>query len=426
LKFYHFYGGKGYYPLNHTVSVQMAQMERAVHILLICIFTAMLGLGIMSPIMPLYASDLGATLAQIGFLSSAWSISRLIFTAPAGRYSDQSSKKKVIMVGLFVYAVISIMYTFAWDFTSLVAIRFLHGLGSALSMPIAMAYGAELAPEGKEGRYMGMMTMSMFAGMGLGPYIGGSLTDFFGFKEVAFYAMGGLSGLSFLLTMIFLPDDKGRSERRVGPRPSFRKVLSNRLLRAAFIYRMVGALGRGSVMSFLSMFLSMSIAEGGLGISFSQIGLILSVSQLISAFLQRPFGDMADRYNKVGLILLGGFLGASGLALIPLTHNMWEAFAAQLLFMVGGALGMPAMTAIVTIEGREIGLGTTMSVLQSSMSLGMIAGPLASGILGDLFGLKLIFMIGSLINFIGTAIFYVLQRGHSTSKRNKDSSSQQL
>ena len=404
----------------------MARTERAVHILLMCIFTAMLGLGIMSPIMPLYASDLGATLTPIGFLSSAWSISRLIFTAPAGRYSDQGSKKRVIMAGLFVYTVISVMYAFAWDFTSLAAIRFLHGLGSAMSMPIAMAYGAELAPEGKEGQYMGMMTMSMFAGMGLGPYIGGTLTDYFGYKEVAFYAMGGLSGLSFLLTTVFLPDDKRKGEKRLGPSPSFRKVLSNQLLRASFIYRMVGALGRGSVMSFLSMFLSMSVTEGGLGISFSQIGLILSVSQLTAAFLQRPFGDMADKYNKVTLILVGGFLGASGLALIPFTRNMWEAFGAQLLFMAGGALGMPAMTAIVAIEGREIGLGTTMSVLQSSMSLGMIAGPLVSGILGDMFGLKLIFMMGGLINFIGTGIFWVLQRGHSTGKRNIDTSLLQL
>nr|MQY83493.1 MFS transporter [archaeon] len=98
----------------------------------------MLGLGIISPIMPLYASDLGANLVQIGLLSSAWSISRLIFTAPAGRYSDRGSKKRVIMAGLLVYAVISFLYVLAWDFTSLISIRFLHGLGSAMTMPIAM------------------------------------------------------------------------------------------------------------------------------------------------------------------------------------------------------------------------------------------------------------------------------------------------
>ncbi|MBC8498538.1 MFS transporter [Candidatus Bathyarchaeota archaeon] len=80
----------------------MLKIERSIQILLVCIFVAMLGLGIISPIMPLYASDLGANLVQIGLLSSAWSISRLVFTAPAGRYSDRGSKKRVIMAGLLV------------------------------------------------------------------------------------------------------------------------------------------------------------------------------------------------------------------------------------------------------------------------------------------------------------------------------------
>jgi DHA1 family multidrug resistance protein-like MFS transporter len=388
----------------------MLKIERSVQVLLICIFVAMLGLGIMSPILPLYASDLGATLVQVGLLSSAWSIARLIFTAPAGRYSDKGSKKKVIMFGLLSYAVVSFMYIFAWDFTSLVTIRFLHGIGSAMTMPIAMAYGAELAPRGREGRYMGFMNLSMFAGMGFGPYIGGSLTDFFGTKSAAFYAMGGLTALSFLLVLAFLPDERITREAKERPHPSFRKVLSNRLIRAAFIYRAVGALGRGSVMGFLSLYLSIPVAEGGLGLSYSMIGLILSVSQLVSAFSQGPFGELADRHNKIALTVIGGVLGSVGLLLIPLTHNMWEAIGAQMVFTVGGALGMPALTALVAIEGRELGIGTTMSVLQSAMSVGMIAGPLASGILGDMFGLRIIFVIGSSITLLGTALFYVLQR----------------
>ena len=388
----------------------MLKIERSIQILLVCIFVAMLGLGIIGPIMPLYASDLGANLVQIGLLSSAWSISRLIFTAPAGRYSDRRSKKKVIMAGLLVYSIISFLYVVAWDITSLISIRFLHGLGSAMTMPIAMAYGAALAPQGREGRYMGLMSSAMFAGMGIGPYLGGTLTDMFGTKSVAFYAMGGLSALSLLLVIVFLPDQKVESERGDAPQPSFMKVLSVKILRAAFVYRVVGALGRGSVMGFLSMYLSNPVAEGGLGVSLSMVGLILSVSQLASAFLQGPFGELADRYNKIRLILLSGVLGAMGLALIPLAHNTWEAMAAQLFFTIGGALGMPALTAIVAIEGRELGLGTTMSVLQSSMSVGMIAGPLLSGILGDLFGLKIIFYIGSIIYLMGTAAFFVLER----------------
>lgn len=387
----------------------MVEMERAIHVLLASVHTAMLGLGIISPILPLYAESMGATLVQIGLLSSAWSISRLVFTAPIGRLSDRGSKKKIIAVGLLVYAVVSILYSLAWNFTSLVAIRFIHGLGSAMSMPVAYAYAAELAPEGLEGRYMGTMNLAMFSGMGFGPLIGGYLTDAFS-MNMPFYFMSAITALSLLLTMVLLPDERRHQVKPTRPAPSFRKVLSNRLLRAAFVYRAVGALGRGCIMSFLSMFISSSAETGGLGIPVSITGLILSVGQLSAAFMQRPFGVLADRYNKVYLTLLGGLVGALGIALFPLTHTSWEVMTARLVFSVGSAIGMPALTAIVTIEGRGVGMGTTMSVLQSAMSLGMIAGPLISGIIGDLFGLKSVFFVGGLIMLVGTISFYLLQK----------------
>jgi len=84
--------------------------------------------------------------------------------------------------------------------------------------------------------------------------------------------------------------------------------------------------------------------------------------------------------------------------------------AARLVFSAGSATGMPALTAIVAIEGRDMGLGTTMSVLQIAMSLGMIAGPLLFGVLGDAIGLRPIFFFGGLITVAGTIAFYVLQK----------------
>jgi MFS family permease len=380
-----------------------------IQVLLACVFTTMLGLGIIGPIIPLYAEEMGATFVQIGLLSSAWSISRLIFTAPIGNLSDRISKKKIIAAGLGVYAVISVLYVIAWDYTSLISIRFLHGLGSAASMPIAYAYAAEIAPEGQEGRFMGKMNLALFAGMGLGPLIGGYLTDYFTIST-PFYVMGALTALSLLLTMAFLPDDSSLKGKTAKAKPSFRKVLSKKILRAAFVYRAVGALGRGSIMGFLSLYISGSVETGGLDLPVSMAGLILSVGQFSAALLQSPFGIAADRYNKIILILLGGFIGAFGLAMFPFANGPWEVLAARLVFSVGSSIGMPALTAIAAIEGREIGIGTTMSVLQSAMSLGMIAGPLLSGFLVDIYSLKPIFFVSSLITLMGTAAFWILQR----------------
>ncbi len=387
----------------------MVEYRGAVQVLLACVFTAMLGLGIISPILPIYAQSLGATLTQVGLLSSGWSISRLVFTAPIGRLSDRKGRKRIVVAGLLVYAIVSLLYSIAWNFTSLLTIRLLHGLGSAMSMPVAMAYAAELAPVGQEGRYMGSITLAMFSGMGLGPLIGGFFSDAFTLST-PFYLMGGITATSLALTVFLLPDDRQRKTRATTVRPSFRKVLSNRLLRASFVYRTVAALGRGSIMGFLSIYMGLPIEDGGLGLSLSATGFVLSTGQFSSALLQSPFGVLADRYNKIRLILLGGVIGTLGMALLPFASNFWTVLAAQIVFTAGSGLGIPALTAIATIEGREMGLGTTMSVLDSAMSLGMVAGPLISGVLGDLLGLRQVFFVGSVIILAGTASFYALQK----------------
>ncbi|MBN2336313.1 MFS transporter [Candidatus Bathyarchaeota archaeon] len=388
-------------------------MKRAIQVLLLSVFVAMLGLGIVSPILPLYAENLGATYTQIGLLSSAWSISRLIFSAPAGRFSDTTSKKKVIVAGLLVYAVVSLLYSIAWDFTSLVTFRFIHGLGSAMTMPVAMAYAAELSPQGSEGRYMGTMNFAMFGGMGFGPLLGGSLTDLFS-MSAPFYFMSGLTALSLVLIMLFLPDLGSTSYSVDKPKPSFRRVLSNRILLASFVFRSVNALGRGAIMGFLAIFMTNPVADGGLALSVTAAGTVLSAGQLSSAVLQRPCGDLADRYDKNRLIIVGGLVSVVGMVCFPFTHTFWQVMGARLIFAAGSALMTPAITAIAAIEGRGLGIGTTMSVLQSAMSLGMMAGPLLSGVLADMFGLKPIFWVGSAISLIGLGLFVALQVGVET------------
>jgi len=381
-------------------------MNRAIKVLLLSVFVAMLGLGIVSPILPLYAESLGATYTQVGLLSSAWSISRLIFSAPAGRLSDSSSKKKVIVAGLLVYAVVSLMYVVAWDYNSLLSFRFVHGLGSAMTMPIAMAYAAELSPEGEEGRYMGTMNFAMFGGMGFGPLLGGSLTDLFN-MSAPFYFMSGLTSLSLALVMLFLPELGSTTYTEDKPKPSFRRVLSNRILLASFVFRAVNALGRGAIMGFLSI--STTVLEGGLGLSVTQAGIVLSVGQLSSAALQRPCGVLADQHDKNRLIIMGGMVAVVGMAMFPFAHSFWQVLAARLLFSAGSALMTPAITAIAAIEGRSLGIGTTMSVLQSAMSLGMMAGPLISGVFADMFSLTPVFWLGSAISLLGLGMFVVLQ-----------------
>jgi DHA1 family multidrug resistance protein-like MFS transporter len=386
----------------------MGQKEaRGIQVLLLCVFTVMLGLGIIGPIIPIYAKSLGATYFEVGLLGSMWSLSRLIFTPFIGRLSDVRGRKKIIAAGLLTYTIVSVLYAAAWDYPSLLSFRFLHGLGSAMSIPIAMAYVAEVAPGGREGRYMGNMNLAMFAGMGLGPLIGGFLGDNLSLSS-PFYVMGALSALSLILLLILLPKEDSRKEKRI--RPSFSLIFKSSLIRAAFIYRAVMALGIGGTMSFMALFISGPEEDGGLALSISLAGLIMSLSQVSSALLQRPFGLVADRYDKFRLVVLGGMIGALGYSLLPLSRSLTSLIGFLLLTSLGNAIGMPALTALIAIEGRDIGIGTTMGVIEGAMSVGMILGPLIYGLIVDSMGLRSAFLTTGIICIFGTIAFYLLHR----------------
>jgi DHA1 family multidrug resistance protein-like MFS transporter len=149
----------------------------AFRILILCVFMAMVGLGIISPIIPNYASDMGATGVTIGLIYSSFSLSRAVLQTPVGRFADSYSKKRIIIIGLAGYTVTSILYTVVTSPESLIAVRFVHGVGSAMVMPVAMAYAILLTPKGQEGKYMGYMNTALFAGYAAGPLLGGYIYE---------------------------------------------------------------------------------------------------------------------------------------------------------------------------------------------------------------------------------------------------------
>lgn len=152
----------------------MNTAKRIYNVLFISVFATMLGLGIVSPLLPIYAENLGATGIWLGIIFSAFALSRSVFMPVIGRISDRQGRKWIILIGMFAYAVTSLTYLIADSVYSLTVVRLIHGIASAMVVPIAMAYIADLSEKGKEGSRMGNFSISMFLGMGWGRCLEGS------------------------------------------------------------------------------------------------------------------------------------------------------------------------------------------------------------------------------------------------------------
>jgi DHA1 family multidrug resistance protein-like MFS transporter len=124
--------------------------------------------------------NLGATGITLGLMTAAFSISQGIIQPVVGSLSDRHGRKRFLVTGLLLYAAVGVIYTLAASIKHLILIRILHGIGSAMIVPIVMAYIGDMAPQGQEGKYMGMLNIAIFAGIGVGPVLGGLFLDTMG------------------------------------------------------------------------------------------------------------------------------------------------------------------------------------------------------------------------------------------------------
>lgn len=382
--------------------------KRIFTVLFIAVFATMLGTGIIEPFMGIYAESLGANGFLIGLIFGSFTLSRAIFTPFIGRWSDKKGRKNLLVVGLAGYTILSFFYAHASTSTSLIIIRFFHGLASAMVLPIAMAYIGDIAPKNQEGKYLGTFTISFFMGLAFGPVIGGTLHDIVS-MNAAFYAMGAISLFSLLMLVFMLPEIDAYKNAKLS---SFREILRDKTMQAMFLFRMLNAYGMSAVMGFLPL-----LAEK-ISVTIFQIGIIVTSNLAISSVFQRHFGAIADKGDKVSMMVSGSMMILVALLLMPLSTGFYTLLLFNLLMGLGSAISIPANTAIATQLGKKLGMGSVMGLFNTAFGIGGGIGPIIAGIIMVATSLSFVFISSSIIVFFGTIIFYHLMRNNIGENQN--------
>jgi multidrug resistance protein len=371
-------------------------------VLFFSIFVSVTGVGIVVPLLPVYAYELGASGLYIGLVFGAFSLSRTFFLPYFGRLSDKKGRKPLIVAGLLAYALISIGFILSKNVETLIIIRFIQGISSAMLIPVIQAYVGDITPEGSEGLSMGMFNMSMFFGLSVGPLAGGMINEHFSLNT-SFLCMGILAFLGFSLCLFLLPPTK--SERAVSRKKevvSWKKLLRDKDLAGLFFFRFAYAACVGVVWGFLPV-----LADSEFHLSSSYIGILVMLGVFIAGVMQAPMGYMADRFSKRIMILIGGFIIAFAILLFNWADGFGDLFIANVLIGIGGGIAMPALMAIAVLKGKTTkAMGSVMGLITMAHSSGMLTGSLVAGLMMDMFQLRHAFSFGSLIMILGTGLFF--------------------
>ena len=369
-------------------------------------FIALLGIGIIIPVMPVFATEMGANGLALGMIIAAFSVSRGLLQPVVGNLSDRLGRKGFLVTGLFIYGVVGLLIPQAGSIINLLLIRAFQGVGSAMIVPIGMAYMSVLAPPGQEGRYQSYLNIAIFCGIGCGPVIGGIVSDLLGFESV-FYVMAALSFGAFILVLKNMPAQQAQVKASAtGLLKSLQMMMQSRLTRGILLARLVTMVIMVPSMAFLPLLMTQTIGASGL-----QIGFVIACRTLVNAVLQVPAGKVADKYNKLFLLVTGCICLSGVIMLIPFMKTFVMFLLIYCLLGFGEAIIWPVLGAYASIEGRKrYGHGTMMGVFSLAMSGGIMAGAMLAGLSMDVWGIEFAYFVTAATVLIGTSVAALLIR----------------
>jgi EmrB/QacA subfamily drug resistance transporter len=134
--------------------------------------------------LPVIGEDFDIDAVMLGWVSISYILAAAIFFIPAGRLADIYGRKKVFIIGIVIYTVSSLLSGIAPNGWSLIGFRAIEGVGSAIIFSTGVAILTSVYPPSERGKVLGINVASVYVGLTAGPFLGGILTEFLGWRSI--------------------------------------------------------------------------------------------------------------------------------------------------------------------------------------------------------------------------------------------------
>ena len=353
--------------------------NKALVVLFFTIFMDLMGFGLIIPILPIYAKELGATDAMVGLLGTSFSIMQFIFASFWGGLSDRYGRRPIMLASISIMVVAYLLFANATVLWLLFATRLLKGFGAA-NLSVAQAYISDIVPKEQRTKAFGIIGAAFGLGFIFGPSIGGIVNEYYGVSGVGYFA-AGLSGINLLLAYFFLAETLKEPADSVNLFPNpFKDIFAFREVpevNALFTINFVYILGF-SMMQITSTLLwaeHFGLSEMHIGYTFAYIGFLAVVIQ------GGLIGYFNSWFGERNLLLFGTLLVAVGLFFMPFvpTDQFYLELLCMTLLSFGNALLTPTVSSLLTSYAPKDAQGKILGTNQSVGSLARVVGPAVGG-----------------------------------------------
>jgi len=374
-------------------------MKGKLTVLMITAFVDMLGLAMIIPLLPFYATKLGASATIVGILIAAFSIAQLASAPLWGLFSDRYGRRPALLVGLLISAAAYLIFAYASTLWLLLLSRAVQGLGGG-TIGVVQAYVADASDPKDRAKSLGWLSAATSFGAVVGPAIGSALIHW------GRHAPGIASAIFCVLVSIFAgvylresrEESLASSEHGIPAETGSGAVWSvisrpkEPAQRLIWIYAIAIGAFYGTVPTLpLILAHRLPITEANVGFFVMYLG---GMGVFVRAGI---LGRMIEWLGEARLTRLGLVLLATGLALIAAVHSYVTLLVALTLMPLGTAFVFPCVTAMLSRVVPPRNRGLYMGVQHTFGGVSRVLFPLAAGVAMDHLGLGFPFVIAGVL-----------------------------
>jgi MFS transporter, ACDE family, multidrug resistance protein len=378
--------------------------QRSVASILGVVLVVMLGLGMVFPIVPLYARSFGVSLAAVGLFISTFGITRLVFDLVGGVVVDRLGEKVVIIGGLGVMAAASVLTSVAGGFGWATLFWALGGAGSAVVFASLYSYMLKAVPKEQMARTFGIFYATFNIGVIAGGPIGGLVAHRFGLRS-PFIVYGALLATASLLCAAFVERPQPEVARDASQKEPLRGGRARALLvNPAFLSACAANFAYLWFVAAVFDMLVPLLAREKLAMSISGIGLLIAIVTAAELAVLYPAGTWADRRGRRAVLVPS--LGALALTTAFVGISTGPVVLAAMLAVVGLASGIAGVppAAMLSDVSMDEGAGTAVGIFRFVGDLGFVLGPVIAGAAAGSLGFGLAFAIAAVPAALAMAV----------------------
>lgn len=357
------------------------------------------------PTLPVFITDKGGDQLAVALVVSLFTVSALLVRPFTGKALDSMGRRPVLLSGLAIFLFSVFGYYWMASVALVLALRFVHGIGWGI---VTTTYGtivSDIIPAERRGEGMGYFGMFTNLAMAVGPLIGLSVSQSFGYGWL-FGISGGLTGVAMILTRM------AEIKAPIGMTQPFAAagggLFEKKALFPALLALLTGVM-YGGVVSFITLF--------GQEVGIENVGLYF-LFNAISLMLVRPLaGKLFDKKGPFWVLMPGGVL--TGIAVVVLSYSTTELglIAAAILFGIGAGSVQPSLQAWTIQRVDPSRRGAATGTFFSAFDLGIGGGAMILGAIAKHTGFAMMYRYSlfAMILYLIIYLFYVVEQSKKAS-----------